>query len=258
MVDNNLLEALTKAVGVETISSKIISTNKTVTFRTLNVKQQKELLKTALEGIMSPISFFTVANQIIKSNLTENSTILTIDRPLILLNLRKASVGDIYELNIKDEKININISELVDKANKINFNTSDFIKEITHGDISISTKIPTLDEDISINIQLKKLFEKVKEEDKLKEIIGELFVIELLKFINFIKFKTEGKENIINFNDLNLEQKIKAFEALPMSLNYDFVNFVKTFRNIENSIFEIDYKGEKISIPLDSSFFFKE
>ncbi|NBZ97621.1 MAG: hypothetical protein EBS46_02445 [Proteobacteria bacterium] len=258
MADNNLLEALSKAVGVETTTSKILSNGKTATLKTINVKQQKEILKTALEGLLSPISFYTVANQIIKNNLTENIELLTVDRPLILLNLRKNSVGDEYELSLKDEKIKIKISDLIEKANLVTFSFNEYIKDITHGDITIVTKLPTLDEDTSINIQLKKLFEKVKDEDKLKEIVGELFVVELIKFIKAIKFTSEGKENIINFNDLSLEQKIKAFESIPMSLNYDFVNFVKKFRTLENSILEIDHKGEKINIPLDSSFFFKE
>ena len=68
MADNNLLEALSKAVGVETTTSKILSNGKTATLKTINVKQQKEILKTALEGLLSPISLYTVANQIIKNN----------------------------------------------------------------------------------------------------------------------------------------------------------------------------------------------
>lgn len=258
MSDANLIDALSKAVGIETTNSKIVSNGKTASFKCLNVKQQKELLKTALEGILSPISFYTVANQIIKTNQVESNVLFTVDRPLVLLNLRKVSVGDVYEINLREQKLQINISDLIDKANCLSFSPEDYNKEIAHANVILVTKIPTLDEDTAINSQLKKIFDKVKEEDKLKEIIGELFVVELIKFIKCIKFKTDDKENIINFNDLTLEQKIKAFEALPMSLNYDFVNFVKSYRNVENSVFEIDYKGEKITIPLDSSFFFKE
>jgi hypothetical protein len=258
MADQNLFEALSRAVATETTAARVLSLNSTDNFKALNIKQQKDLLKTALDGIMAPVSFFTTANEIIIENQVVKKDLFVIDRPLILLNLRKLSVGNELKVTVKEETVTLSISDLINAANNVNIDIKSFSKDISHGNITISTKIPTLNEDTKINVQLKKLFDKIKDEDKLKEIIGELFVVELLKFIKCIKFNNEGSSCVIEFSELSLEQKIKAFETLPMSLNYEFVKFVTEIRNIENSIFNTVVNGEKVTIPQDSSFFFKE
>ena len=258
MAEKNLFEALSRAVAIETIAAKVLSLNTVDNFKALNIKQQKDLLKTALDGIMAPVSFFTTANEIILENQIIKQDLYVIDRPLILLNLRMLSVGDEFKTTVKDQPVTLKISDLISNANNISIDIKTFSKEIAHNNITITTKIPTLKEDTQINTQLKKLFDKIKDEDKLKEIIGELFVVELLKFIKSVKFTSDGNTDTIEFSELSLEQKIKAFETLPMSLNYEFVKFVTEIRNIENSVFDTVVNSEKVTIPQDSSFFFKE
>lgn len=257
MADLSLLEKLKHAVGTEIIESKIVSSNDSGKFLPVNIKQQKEIIKTAMDGIMSPVTFNIVANDIIKTNSVAKKDFFIIDKPAILLNLRKNSVSDEITL-VKDTKTaKTTITEILKNYNPV-VNIADFSKNLSEGSITIVTKLPTLDDDTKINTEVKKLFDKHKDEEKLREIVGELFVTELLKYIKEVKFTESQIESTIDFNSLNFEQKIKTFETLPMNLNYKLVKLVSSVRDIEKSLLEVIVDNEKYSIVLDSGFFFRD
>ena len=257
MVDNNILDKLKKATAGNLIDSFILSSNTTVKFTPLNVKQQKEIIKTAMDGILSPISFSIIVNEIIKNNASALQNFLVADKPLVMLNLRKHSVGDNITLARGDKKIETTITEIINRY-KPNIDLNACHKTIQEGNIQVTTKLPSLEEDTKINIEVKKLFEQYKDEEKIREIIGELFVVEVLKYINTITFKIYNEENKITFSDLTLEQKAKAFESLPMSINNKIIEVITMIRNEEKRLLEVVDGQDTYSIILDSGFFFKE
>lgn len=257
MVDNNILDKLKKAASDNFVDSFILSTNSTAKFHPLNIRQQKELIKTAMDGILSPISFSIVINNVIKNNAATIQNFLLVDRPLILLNLRKNSVGDNIVLSNKEKSLETTISKIISNY-KPSIDLNACHRDITEGNIVVNVKLPTIEEDLKINTEVKKLFEKYKDEEKIREIIGELFVVELLKYVNTVTFKVDGEENKINFNELTLEQKARAFESLPMSLNNKIVDVVTMVRNEEKKLLEVVDGEDTYTVTLDSGFFFKE
>lgn len=257
MAEFSLLEKLKHAVGTELIESDVISSNEVVKFLPISIKQQKEIIKTAMDSIMSPVTFSITINDIIKNNSSIKKDFYIIDKPIILLNLRKNSVSDEIKLTKDTKTATITITEIL-KNYKPKINILDFNKNLTEGSITIVTKLPTLDDDTKINLEVKKLFDKHKDEEKLREIVGELFVTELLKYIKEVKFIENQIESVIDFNTLSFDQKIKTFETLPMNLNYKLVKLVSSVRDIEKALLEVTIDNENYSIVLDSGFFFRD
>ncbi|NBP14984.1 hypothetical protein EBU95_11380, partial [bacterium] len=170
MADNNLLEKLKQAVGTELFECDILSTKEKVKFLPVNVKEQKEIIKTAMDGIMSPITFNIVANDIIKNNCSVRKDFTIIDKPLILLNLRKHSVGDEIVLTKENKTAKTTITKIIENY-KPAVNLTDYFQNLTEGPITIVTKLPSLDDDTKINTEVKKIFDKHKDEEKLREVV---------------------------------------------------------------------------------------
>lgn len=256
MADITSLDKLRKIVYSELVESHIISTNNTAKFCPLNIGQQKEIIKSAMDGLLASLTLTLTTNNIIKANSTEPRDYLVTDRSLILLNLRRKSVGDEITLQKDGKEYKTTITNVLN-----NFHPQSPAEQtvvLTEGDITLTTKTPTLDEDTRINTEVKKLFEKLKDEQKLREVIGELFVVELIKFVKEISFKSDNDIIKIDFHTLTFDQKLKTFETLPMALNYKLVKHVTSTREIENKLLEVVDGQEKYSINIDSAFFFKE
>ena len=255
MSDLTSLDKLKQIVSSEWVESYVPSAGATAKFHQLNIKQQKEIIKSAVDGLLASLTFSIATNDIIKANSAEPKDYLVTDKPLILLNLRRKSVGDTVTLTKEDREFKTTITSIIANAN---IPTSFDHPPLTEGDISLTTKIPTLSEDTKINLEVKKLFDKFKDEQKLSEVIGELFVIELIKYVKEINFKSGADIIKIDFNTLSFDQKLKTFETLPMSLNYKLVKYVTSTRETELKLLEVVDTQEKYNITIDSAFFFKE
>ena len=255
MSDLTSLDKLKQIVSSEWVESYGPSAGATAKFHPLNIKQQKEIIKSAVDGLLASLTFSIATNDIIKANSAEPKDYLVTDKPLILLNLRRKSVGDTVTLTKEVREFKTTITSIIANAN---IPTSFDHPPLTEGDISLTTKIPTLSEDTKINLEVKKLFDKFKDEQKLSEVIGELFVIELIKYVKEINFKSGADIIKIDFNTLSFDQKLKTFETLPMSLNYKLVKYVTSTRETELKLLEVVDTQEKYNITIDSAFFFKE
>ena len=68
---STLLEKLSKISNENTINVFVPSANRDIKFKALNIKQQKDLIKTALDGAAAGATLNQVLNDIIISNSTE-------------------------------------------------------------------------------------------------------------------------------------------------------------------------------------------
>lgn len=259
MSDINFLDKLKKVAESSLVESELMTSNDKVSLKPLNVKQQKDILKTALDNILSPITLSLVFNDIIKTNITQPRALYTSDKNLILINLRKNSIGNLLKVKTEnDQLVEIDLQEHFKKINLEKIDVKIFERSLNEGNISLVSKVPTLEDDTKINLELKKLSDKINNDEKLREIIGELFIVELVKFIKEIQFSVDGKVEKLDFNTLTLEQKLKAFETIPMSLTYKLIDTVTELRKLENNLLSLNYLNIPQTIILDSTFFFKE
>ena len=89
----SVLGSLQELNNANTVSIKVPSTGKNVSFKLASVSQQKELLRSAFDGVDGVIKRANILNKIITDNSTSDTDFLIIDKNVILIELRKASVG---------------------------------------------------------------------------------------------------------------------------------------------------------------------
>jgi hypothetical protein len=239
-----LLDALHKINKENSVDIFVPSLNKKVKFKPLNIKQQKDLIKTTLAGATSTALFSQVLNNIIISNAEELNTFKIYDRYAIALGLRAYTINDTYKY--KNESVNLIkfIDKSIKKFQQCNISNT---QELNYHTIKISLKIPTLDRDILVTEKFINDNKYIKHTNY-SDIIGDLYIYEVVKFIESIQV---GEGDTFNFADLPIENCVAIVENLPVNLNTQIIDYIQTVRSAENIFVEL----ENGSIEINTSFF---
>ena len=221
-------------------------------------EQQKELLKTALDIVMTPITFALATTDIIIKNLAAPAKLTILDKPNLLLALRADALGTEVTQEVEGVKIKFDYAENLKIKNKIDLTA--FTTSILLDKIEVITKVPTLDEDLRTNAECKRILDSKKStnEDKLRELVGEVYIYELIKFIDCIKLADGANIEEIKFSTLSIPQQIEVIENLPMALNGRLIDFISTVRDAEQSALKVKNEETTYTINLDTVFFTKE
>lgn len=224
------------------------SLGRKVKFKGLTTKQQKDAVKSALDKSLSGISFALLVNSIVTDNSLEKVNFLLTDRNYILVALRACSLSKIYKTADKE----------YDLSFVLDYNTpiSDSIKqaEVIEDNIKLALSIPTIQKDTLINIEARKKLEPLSKDDDLtREAIGEMYIHELVKYIDSLTINNNGAVTELNFNNLNILQKLQVVEKLPLLLNNKVIEFINNSKALEKKYF--DYNGEVIDIGIDQALF---
>jgi hypothetical protein len=137
-MEDNIKNFLDKVDQLKSDNLKVnvISKNSEIDCESLTFKQQKDIISTITEGITGPLKFQKNLNDIIVEN-TKDKELKVVDKLLIILQLRKDSVGTVVKL--KNNKYDI-LNGIIEKAKKLSPKLSKSIK----GAISIDLEVPTL------------------------------------------------------------------------------------------------------------------
>lgn len=190
--------------------------------KTLNLKQQKELLDNLSESNLSILSFFNDVFEIINTNCAEDSkNINVIDRSNILLTLR-CNINEIYN--------DVNLKDLIEKNKKISL--PKLTKQIETDDFIFDVSSPNIQRDYTVNSYLVNTF---KNEDK---ILGKLYINELSKFINKITFKSNDK--VIEFDNESNGNRFKILENMQSSNFQQIYSFINDIRDKEVEYLTLD------------------
>jgi hypothetical protein len=244
----SILSKLKEINESDLISVHVPSLNKNIKFKTISVKQQKDLIKSGMDGALGGIVISNVINQIIIDNSTEKHDFLVVDKIPIVLALRSKAFGSTFELKTENKNVFFNLEGLLKTPLKFsNIINQELIFE--EHKISLELSVLSLEEDIKINnFQLEKL-KKAKDED-LSETVGSLFVYEILKFVSKI---TVGADEI-NMKEFPIKDRLTIVENLPATINNEILDYIQTFRKEEMSYITVD--GE--TLPIDARLFSKE
>jgi len=223
------------------------SVNRKVKFKGLNTKQQKEAVKSALETGFIGVSFSNFLNTIIKDNTCENIEFLLTDKNYIITCLRVLSLSK----DIKIEDVTIDFSFILSNAAALPEHLKQ--KEINDNNLKVNLQIPSLTKDTEINRETAKKINQDKSESLSKEAVGEMFINELVKYIDKISIDNSGKIVELNFKDITFEQKVQLVEKLPLTLNSKIFDYINEVRNFEKTAFIKD--GKQLDLTIDPSFF---
>jgi len=216
------------------------SIKKEVVAKSITLKQQKDIISTAVNGVLGALQFTEAINNIILENV-EGDKFFAFDRVPIILRLREQSLGDRVKAE-NDETVSIN--DCLKKAKsppKFKLNTS-----VTIDSIKASLRIPTLKEENQIVKKCILEIDKLKTED-LSEAMGLIYIFELIKHIQSVTID----EQTLEFNDLKVIDRVKIVEELPLELYERITSFLQDVSKYEKSILTID----DTTITIDPTFF---
>lgn len=246
---NDILKQLNALNISNSIDVYIPSLEKTIKFKNLNLKQQKELLKSSIDETLTRLTFINNFYNIIEENALEPidvANLFVFDRFAIAVALRAAGLNSNYTI---DSKV-LDLKDILNQINKIEHNKQLLSTTISIDNITLKLEAPTLGTEREVSIRTALQLKDTPDKD-VKTIIGELFVYEIIKYIDTITFFTSEGEQTSSFKQLTVEDRLAVAEKLPSTLISKILDFIKIYRAYENSY--ITYN--EVTINIDSSFF---
>ena len=218
-----------------TIEVFVPSLKKKVPTKPLNLKQQKDLISSALDGLKGTLDFNRTLNKIIIEN-SGLSDLKIYDKLPFIVALRKHALGNkVGKIELQGVLNNI-------KNIPLNVKNESTIKQDT---LKLTLKIPTLREE---NMLLNKCEQEINtEQELLKEGIGKLYIYEILKHINTIQVD----DDVIDLDDIRIHERVKLVEKLPLSVYSKLSDFIETINKYNTDILTVD----ETELAIDAEFF---
>jgi len=218
-----------------TIEVFVPSLKKKVPTKPLNLKQQKDLISSALDGLKGTLDFNRTLNKIIIEN-SGLSDLKIYDKLPFIVALRKHALGNkVGKIELQGVLNNI-------KNIPLNVKNESTIKQDT---LKLTLKIPTLREE---NMLLNKCEQEINtEQELLKEGIGKLYIYEILKHIDTIQVD----DDVIDLDDIRIHERVKLVEKLPLSVYSKISDFIETINKYNTDILTVD----ETELAIDAEFF---
>lgn len=206
----------------------------------LNLRQQKDIIGTAVDGMKGVLNFTKILNDIISNN-TDIKEPRLYHRVSIICALRSQALGE----SVTIENIVFSLDKVADLVSKVPLPPED-TKTFESGGFRVELEIPALSYENTTITRCVVEIDKVKDIDKS---VGMIYLFELSKYIKSIEVvETDSK---ISFKDIKILDRIKIIEKLPLSVYNETADFLKTVMDYENDI--LTFGDDKLVI--DASFF---
>jgi hypothetical protein len=211
-----------------TLKVSIPSSGKEVEISPLTLAQQKLIIETSSDTTLGVLFFNNTFYKILKENIKGNiKDFNTIDRVNLTLVLRQ-HLKD--EVEIDGSKASI--SKVLERNNTIEYNIEP--KTVTSGEFIFTVEAPNLNVDNFVNTHLLNKYKNITfDQNKLKNLIGDLYACEILKFIKKV-----------NINDKEVELHNELVQGLKVIESIDSVHFQQVTEYI-NSIRDFEVKLAK-------------
>lgn len=250
---DSILSKLKEISSSESIKIHLLSKGSEVSFKPITAKQQKDLIEAAASGPKAAFLYPKIVNSIILEN-SEEKNVLVSDRPLVLIELKINSFGSIHKVEKDGKTYEIDLQKLVDDFNPSSVKIEPSAS-FTHGPITINCSVPALSyENTIIDGFLKSYGADFENEAKLQKIISDVYILEIVKYIDSIHINDTEKV-VIDLKQLNVSQKIKAVESITANLIQKAIEFVSKSKEIENKLTTQKIGEETVDINLDTTFF---
>jgi hypothetical protein len=225
------------------LSTFILSKGKDAPCQPLTFKQQKQLISTISEGLVSPLKFQKALNDIIIENTSEKN-LQILDRALIALEMRKASIGSV----IKHEDIEYDVLDsMILKLKNLKFTPS----AVYTSGVSVEVEIPTLETENQILSACMDLLKKEGDKDVGKS-LSELYTYELVKYIKSVQLN----DIEVSFKNISVKDRVTIVNTLPLTINKEITTFIQTLKTEESDALSFeDTEGNVRYLNIDVSFF---
>lgn len=184
------------------------------------------------------VKFNTNFNNIIKDNVDKDifHSLTTVDRVNIILYFRN-DVSNSVELDGEE----INLQKIIDRNR--NIDNAQTQKIIEKDGFKFDVSIPKLSDDSEVNRILAK---KIKENPSTNSIVGDIYLYEILKFVNSIQFEDGEVVKIQkNYKNLQLLKKINLSTLRPV------IQFIEEVRTYEEKFINIPDTEDNLLLTPD-------
>lgn len=233
------------------------SNGETYKFHPLTANQLKELVQTLADTSLTNLSFNSAVVRIMKENFIKDETLQKkaenfniLDKILFILSIRIQAVADKVYILDDNQPVEIDLNDTIEKLKSYAADNKELLEKttITDNNINIVVGLPLATTDLEVNNHTyKNLKIKSEDEGKLEETKGKAFIAEIVKWIQTIVIEN----TILNFADLNVEEKVKLLESLPASAVEKILVYIETAKqNIQDCL---SYSNKVL--PLDGSLF---
>lgn len=241
----NLIEELTAINDNNTVSVSVPSIKKKVKFKLFSVGQQKDLLRTAFEGVEGAVRSGVIFNDIILNNSTQDVEFSLIDRAPILLDLRKHSISE--KITISDKEYDL--KELPAMA----VEDIKYSDELEYNGLKVKVSIPTLKQDRDISEKIVTEISKLNEDVKRKDSVNILLAYEIIKFITSVEVMSNN--SVLDFSDISVYERKKIVDNLPLKLNNSIIDFISNYKSIEEKSLTFE---DETKVEIDAGFLTSE
>jgi hypothetical protein len=272
---NDLINIINKANDTFAYSIYVPSLEREVMFREINTAQQKKLVKSVIDSPVFNTEFIFTLREIIKENCVDsdvNVDELTIyDKLMISLHMRIYSIGNELTITSKcpecDKVHNrlIKLNDLLDSVKeKLNVSTYKEIEDESKV-FKVYCQIPKIKTEYDLEKEFRKNTKiEVKDENELRETLGNIFISELVKFISKIEVVNKEENKIIELDllTMNFSDRIKLIERLNTKLLKGIVEYISSIKKEFDKILLLKINcdcDKKVEIEkrfsIDSNFF---
>jgi hypothetical protein len=239
---NKILDSIKSITDGNIVSIFIPSDNKEVLFKPLTAKQQKDIIKTAIEKNTSGVRFLEALNQIIQDNSLEKKEYIVSDRSFIITLMRCNGLASNYTTESTVYDLNIL------SGNKIPMGDDLKSRVIKTPEFNVYCKIPSLAKDSVYNTEIIK---RIEAKNSATSALGDLFILEVAKYIEKVESVNLGFT--ANLDDYNMHQRYQLMESLPAKVYNMVVDYINDAKSKETEFFKKD--GVYIDIEMDPTFF---
>ena len=228
-----------QSLGGDTIDVDT-STKGKVKVKTLNFKQQKELISTIADGALGGLKLQKILNNIVIENAGDDFN--SVDKLPIVVALRIKAIGKEYKIN----DVVVDLDKIYAKLVKIKYPKPPTIKKLG---INIVLQTPSVAADNKI---VHATLESLKrDKDELGKNIQDIYTYEIIKYIKSIEFG----DSILAFDEVSLPDKYKIVNNLTISINNDITQYIQKIKQLERDAFSYEKDGESRYFDIDASFF---
>jgi hypothetical protein len=236
----------------------IPSLKRNVKLKEINAKQQKSLIESAIDSVVAKSTFSKIFFEIVSANCLE-------EKPVIdaFTVADKASIAFAIRSQISD-KINVVFQENPKIENKIILNdiitkfqcythpeteTIDFSKN----DVTIHAEVglPTFAQEAKFDLFIYGKEKTDNQVEEIKNIITGAFLGETAKYIKEVKVN----DTLLNYNNLQIQQKISFVEKLPAALVQNILEKIVSYKEALNLVQTVTQDEFKKVIEVDTSLF---
>jgi len=236
-MSKNVSSFLTKLdkLNDKTIDVFVPSLNKKVPTKPLNLKQQKDLISSILDGIRGTLDFSKTLNKIITDN-TGLTDLKVYDKLPFIVSLRKHALGN--------KAGSIELQKVIDNIKNISFDIKDTTTVKKDG-VQLVLRVPTLRQE---SILLSKCDQEIDQDQELaKDGVGKLYIYEIIKYVDSLQIE----DSVLEMDDIRIHERVKIVEKLPLSMYSKISDFIEKVNKYNSDILTVD----DVEVNIDAEFF---